>query len=85
MNLVVSEFLGLGLAILILFRTDARHLGIIWQEVIALALAIAFPSLLFPFSRELWMALDLTLHPPRGSVERQLRGTVSGSGGDQPG
>ena len=43
LNLIVAEFLGLGLAIVLIFKTDLRHLQLIWQEVIAVALAIAFP------------------------------------------
>ncbi|MBW3632523.1 MAG: hypothetical protein KY456_05805, partial [Chloroflexi bacterium] len=64
LNLVVAEFVGLGLAILLLFKTDLRELDLIWQEVIAVALAVAFPLILFPFSRTVWIALDLVLHPP---------------------
>src|ERR687890_1074013 len=43
LNLIVAEFLGLGLAIFLIFRTDLRHLDLIWQELIAVSLAIAFP------------------------------------------
>jgi hypothetical protein len=41
------------------------------------ALAIAFPVTLFPFSRTVWIAMDLMLHPPGPGSERQLRGTLS--------
>jgi uncharacterized protein (DUF983 family) len=64
LNLVVAELVGLGLAIFLLFNTDLRELDLIWQEVIAVALAVAFPLILFPFSRTVWIALDLVLHPP---------------------
>ncbi len=64
LNLIVAEFVGLGLAIFLLFKTDLRHLDLIWQEAIAVALAVAFPLILFPFSRTVWVALDLVLHPP---------------------
>ena len=64
LNLIVAEFVGLGLAIFLLFKTDLRELALIWQEVIAVALAVAFPLILFPFSRTVWIALDLVLHPP---------------------
>ena len=77
LNLIVAEFLGLGLAILLIFKTDLRHLPLIWQEVIAVALAIAFPVVLFPFSRTVWMAMDLIFHPPGPDAERQLRGTLT--------
>jgi uncharacterized protein (DUF983 family) len=64
LNLVVAEFVALGLALYLLFGTDLRDLGLIWQEAIAVALAVAFPLILFPFSRTVWIALDLVLHPP---------------------
>ena len=78
LNLVVAEFLGLGLAIFLIFQTDLRHLDLIWQELIAVGLAIAFPVALFPFSRTVWIAMDLTFHPPGRTTERQLRGTLAG-------
>ena len=77
LNLIVAEFVGLGLAIVLIFKTDLRHLPLIWQEVIAVALAIAFPVILFPFSRTVWIAMDLMFHPPGHGSERQLRGTLS--------
>ena len=64
LNLVVAELVGLGLAIVLLFKTDLRELELIWQEVIAVLLAVAFPLILFPFSRTVWIALDLALDPP---------------------
>jgi uncharacterized protein (DUF983 family) len=77
LNLIVAEFVGLGLAIVLIFRTDLRHLSLIWQEVIAVALAIAFPVILFPFSRTVWIAMDLVFHPPGHIAERQLRGALT--------
>ena len=76
LNLIVAEFLGLGLAIVLIFRTDLQHLPLFWQEVSAVALAIAFPVALFPFSRTVWIAMDLVFHPPGLGPERQLRGTL---------
>ena len=64
LNLVVAELVGLSLAIFLLFKTDLRELELIWQEAIAVALAVAFPLILFPYSRTVWIALDLVLHPP---------------------
>lgn len=74
LNLVVAEFLGLGLAILLIFKTDLRHLDLIWQEAIAVALAVTFPVLFFPWSRTVWIAIDLTFHPPGRHTEHHLRG-----------
>jgi uncharacterized protein (DUF983 family) len=77
LNLIVAEFVGLGLAIALIFKTDLRHLSLIWQEVIAVGLAIAFPVIFFPFSRTVWIAMDLVFHPPGPTAERQLRGTLT--------
>jgi uncharacterized protein (DUF983 family) len=85
LNLIVAEFLGLGLAILLIFKTDLRNLQLIWQEVIAVALAITFPVALFPFSRTVWIAIDLTFHPPVRGSERQLRGGLTERDDDSSG
>jgi uncharacterized protein (DUF983 family) len=78
LNLIVAEFLGLGLALFLIFKTNLRYLPLVWQEVIAVALAIAFPVALFPFSRTFWIAMDLIFHPPAHGSERQLRGRLTG-------
>jgi uncharacterized protein (DUF983 family) len=77
LNLITAEFVGLGLAIFLIFKTDLQHLSLIWQEAIAVALAIAFPVTFFPFSRTVWIAMDLIFHPPGRDAERQLRGTLT--------
>jgi uncharacterized protein (DUF983 family) len=77
LNLITAEFVGLGLAIILIFKTDLQHLSLIWQEAIAVALAIAFPVIFFPFSRTVWIAMDLIFHPPGHAAERQLRGTLT--------
>ena len=84
LNLVVAELMGLGLAIYLIFKTDLRHLDLIWQEAIAVALAVAFPVILFPYSRTVWIALDLVFHPPGRDPEQQLRGTIAERGSDYP-
>jgi len=55
-NLVVAEFLGLGAVLIFLFQMD---LSLIATEAIAIGTAIGLPVLFFPWSRTLWMALDL--------------------------
>jgi uncharacterized protein (DUF983 family) len=80
LNLIVAEFLGLGLAIALIFKTDLRNLQLVWQEAIAVALAILFPVALFPFSRTVWIAMDLIFHPPPGGSERPLRGRLTERG-----
>jgi uncharacterized protein (DUF983 family) len=73
-NLIVAEILGLGCALLIIFGTRFRDAALIWQEALAVTLALGLPILFFPFSRTLWMALDLLVDPPGTEAERRLRG-----------
>jgi uncharacterized protein (DUF983 family) len=73
LNLIVAEFLGLGLALALIFKTALRDAGLLWQEVVAVSLAVAFPLIFFPFSRTVWIALDLVFHPPRQALDRGLR------------
>ena len=85
LNLIVAEFLGLGLAIFLIFKTDLRKLPLVWQEVIAVALVIAFPVVLYPFSRTVGIAMDLSFHPPVRGSERQLRGRLTERNDDYSG
>ncbi len=67
-NLIVAEFIGLGAVVYLLIKTDFS----LWvQEAIAVTTAVALPIIFFPYSRTLWMALDLLIH--RDVSERQLR------------
>jgi uncharacterized protein (DUF983 family) len=75
-NLVSAEFLGLGLALILIFMTGLRNADFMVQWAVIVALAVLFPVLLFPFSRGAWMALDLTLNPPFNATEKQLRGNL---------
>lgn len=63
-NLVVSEFVGLGAVVIWLLRSDYP---VMTQQVIAVIAAIIFPLVFFPWSRTLWMAIDLMLEPEQGS------------------
>jgi uncharacterized protein (DUF983 family) len=67
-NLIVAEFIGLGIVIFLLARTDLELLPL---EIIAVALAVGLPLFFFPFARTLWMALDLFIH--RDTTERYVR------------
>jgi uncharacterized protein (DUF983 family) len=73
LNLVVSEILALGLAMFLIFRTGFSEADLTWQLAVAVALTIAFPLLFFPYSRTLWIAMDLTFHPPGPAKDRELR------------
>ena len=41
---------------------------------VGVGLAVGLPIRFVPFSRTLWMALDLHLDPPARQTERRLRG-----------
>lgn len=58
LNLVVVEIIGLIAVIIILLRSN---LSLYQQEVIGIGAAILLPIVFFPWSRTLWMALDLTV------------------------
>ena len=74
LNLIVAETLGLGLALYLIFGTRLSRLPLLWQEALAISLAVALPIVFFPFSRTTWMALDLLVDPPKATPERRLRG-----------
>lgn len=76
-NLVFSEFLALVLALVLIFASPLRQAALLWQEVVAIGLAVAFPIIVFPYSRGVWMAIDLALHPPSMHGERELRGNLT--------
>ncbi len=84
LNLIFAEFLGLGSALYLLFGTGLRDLPLGWQMVIAASLAIALPMLLFPYSRTLWMALDLVFKPPGANPERHPRGHLPRRSSTEP-
>ena len=73
-NLLFALFVGLGGALLLIFGTPLRDAALIWQEAVAVLLAVVLPILVFPYSRTLWMALDLQVDPPGRQTERRLRG-----------
>lgn len=78
LNLIVAEGLGLGLALYLIFGTPIARLDLLWQEAIAVGLAVGLPVLFFPFSRTVWIALDLLVDPPGSEPERRLRGHEMG-------
>ncbi len=56
LNLVATEIFALGVIIVILLRSN---LSLYQQEVIGIGAAILLPIIFFPWSRTLWMTLDL--------------------------
>lgn len=67
LNLIVAEFLAVAIVVAVLLFSD---LSTGWVQLLGAFLAIALPILFFPFSRTLWIALDLALHP-QGSEPRE--------------
>ncbi|HEX3304486.1 MAG TPA: DUF983 domain-containing protein [Thermomicrobiales bacterium] len=60
LNLIVAEFIAMFVLVALLVWTAWEW----WEiELVVLPLAIGLPILFFPFSRGLWMALDLTFTP----------------------
>lgn len=66
LNLIFAEFLGIGVVVALMIFSGLSVLGIV---LVGVALMVGLPLLLFPFSRTLWMALDLYLHPPRANAD----------------
>ena len=57
-NLIVAEMVGMSAVIILLLQRD---MSLLWQEAIAISVAITMPLLFYPFSRTFWMAVDLYL------------------------
>lgn len=82
-NLVGVEIITLIAVIIILVRSNLS----LWeQEAIGIGAAIVLPILFFPWSRTLWMALDLTM---QGDAHLEQEKQADGSGqqsavGNQP-
>ena len=70
-NLLVAEFLTVAVAVALMVFTD---LSLLPLEAIAISLAVGLPILFYPYSRMLWMAIDLHVDPPERQMERRLRG-----------
>ena len=64
LNLIVAEAIAMAVLVVLLVRTDWEWWVI---ELIVIPMAIALPALFFPFSRSLWMALDLVFNPQSGA------------------
>jgi uncharacterized protein (DUF983 family) len=67
-NLIAAEFITVALLVLFFVRTDYSWVVL---EAIFIPLAVGLPLLFFPYSRTLWMAIDLMIDRDIG--ERQLR------------
>ena len=61
LNLITAEFLAFGIVLILLLFADLSTLQL---QITGVVLALGLPILFFPFSRTVWIALDLYLHPP---------------------
>ncbi len=61
LNLIVAEFVAVGLFALIWVLFDPSVLVL---QIVAAGLAGGLPFLFYPWSRTFWIALDLQVHPP---------------------
>jgi uncharacterized protein (DUF983 family) len=59
-NLVIAEGLAAVIALVVLRITWPDYMA---AQVTGMVLAVAFPILMYPFSRTLWLAWDLTFRP----------------------
>jgi uncharacterized protein (DUF983 family) len=59
-NLVLAETLAAIIALTILWVTWPDYMA---AQVIGISLAVLLPVVLFPFSRTLWLAWDLSFRP----------------------
>ena len=69
LNLIVSELIVVGLMVAVMLITwpDVPWTVMTWSIV---ALMIPAPVLLYPYSKSVWLALDLSFQPPLPSEYR---------------
>lgn len=80
-NFIVAEFSAVILTVILVLATLP---DVPWDRVgfAAIGAAIALPIIFFPFSRTLWLALDLSVRPTlRGDRARPLPAAPGGPGG----
>lgn len=68
-NLVGAEIVGVIIIVIILLRSN---LSLYQQEALAIGTAILLPVIFFPWSRTMWMALDLSIQGD-SHLEREQR------------
>jgi uncharacterized protein (DUF983 family) len=66
-NWVAGEGIALLVALLVLLMTWPESTAALWTGII---LAFAVPVALFPFSRTLWLAIDLAVRPNEPGDDR---------------
>jgi uncharacterized protein (DUF983 family) len=69
-NWVVGEGIALVVALLVLYTTWPESTAALW---VGIGLAIIVPFALFPFSRTVWLAIDLAARPTEPGDDRRKR------------
>lgn len=68
-NLGVTELLTVGIVVWLIAGTD---LSVLQMQVLGVVLAVLMPVLFYPLALLLWVALDISIHPP-GDFSQRLR------------
>lgn len=69
-NLGVTELLTVAIVIWLIAGTS---LSVLEMQVVGVVLAVLMPLLFYPLALLIWVALDITLHPPRDFSHRTRR------------
>lgn len=67
-NLVATELLAAAIVIGLIIWSD---LSVLEMQIIGVTLAVGLPLLGYPFSLLIWIALDITFHPPDRATGRR--------------
>lgn len=68
-NLGVTELITVGIVVWLIAGTD---LGVLEMQIYGVALAVLLPILFYPLALLLWVALDISIHPP-GDFSQRVR------------
>ncbi|MEJ7837797.1 MAG: hypothetical protein WKF81_03220 [Thermomicrobiales bacterium] len=68
-SLVFMIFFGIALVIGLIALTS---LSVLHMQILGVVIVIALPILLYPLSLLIWIALDVTIHPP-GDFSQRIR------------
>lgn len=68
-NLGVTELLTVAIVIWLIAGTG---LSVLEMQIYGVAMAVLLPILFYPLALLLWMALDISIHPP-GDFSRRVR------------
>ncbi len=66
-NLGFTELLTVGIVVWLIAGTD---LSVLQMQIYGVALALLMPILFYPLSLLLWVALDISIHPPGDFAQR---------------